>query len=854
MSRSMSLTLVIVLAGLVAGHAERSMEITGQVLDDKIQRVEGADVAIYELHGDDYYSPRKAKLLHPIIKTDHEGSFVFRVSAEPHCDIYAVARKEGLALGWDYLHREDRFFGRVNNKLCTILAKPYGLTGRLVNSEGEAVEGARVQVFIVKGRGGGFIYEPTEWFSVQTDAAGDFAFDNLPIDLTVTLHVEVPSCDITYIFPPQLFKGNACGGYYVDGDDIVLQLPPISTVHGQLIDRPTNRGVAGRELMLRPSESPDVEWRFRPCAIRTDTNGRFEIHGTPPGKHILRLVSPKTAPSIYVGKNVPIAVKQGMPIQTEVFVEKGIPLNIVVRDKETCAMLPDMHVFVDDRRHDEQDDVFIQETRTDATGVAHLFVPEGVFSICALGGNYNDVRNMEKVRVHITGPRTAPVEVFAKTLLPLVRGTVVDAQGRRAENVTITVGLGQRALTNQHGRFEGRQSPLYPSHLVVAQDARRDLAQATFFYDAHRQFRLKLKPGSSIRGRVTDEMGSGIAGARVSLALNCKRRGGVRDVHGTAHLPEIRADAQGYYQLDTLVPLRKSFSYLLSIQAPCFGGARHSLTEEMEPGEVVNLPDTKLRRTDAFITGIVVDQQGNPVPNKPVFAHTALGMSTHESTSTDEQGRFKFNRVLEGPVALQVGFGQGPDAAFVHAHTGDHVTVRLGDHFKDYISPLSLVGHALPDLASLEMAFDPGRIKSKKTLICFVDYTQSSSQNAIRSLNKWRLEFTRRNVEIVCIQVVPVAEGTLRAWRRQNRIGIPIDILPGGSWWQDRNQASTLKVSDKGKSILEQEWGVRSLPWTLLADKNGKIMATGFEIARIYMLVPEKAPSPRNPSRIRTRR
>ncbi len=140
MSRSLFLTLFL-WTGLFAGRASTPLEISVRVLDPNIQSLANAEVALYELHGDDYYSPRRAKLLHPIVQTDPKGSCTFLVSTQPYCDIYAVARKEGLALGWDYLHREDRFFGRVDNKLCIILAKPYGLTGRLVNSEREAVEG-----------------------------------------------------------------------------------------------------------------------------------------------------------------------------------------------------------------------------------------------------------------------------------------------------------------------------------------------------------------------------------------------------------------------------------------------------------------------------------------------------------------------------------------------------------------------------------------------------------------------------------------------------------------------------------------------------------------------------------------
>jgi protocatechuate 3,4-dioxygenase beta subunit len=854
MGRSRNLALVLVCTALAAGQSENSMEITGRVFDDQMRRVTDADVALYELHGDDCYSPRRAKLLHPVTRTDSEGGFVFRVSTEPHCDIYAVARKETMALGWDYLHREDSFFQRLEKKMSVVLAKPHTLAGRLVDSEGTPVEGARVQMCKGEGRGGGKVCEPLDWFSVKTDHAGKFLLRQLPIDLTVALHVHVPGFDIVHTFPHQGLGGNACGGYYPDGEEVVLQLPPVSTVRGRVIDRTTGRGLRGLDLMLRPIQDPDATWRFRPCAVTAGTQGRFEISGVPPGRHLLSLVSPKTDPSIYVGKNVVVRVKENKPAQTEIIAERGIPLDVTVRDKETGILLSDMKVFVDDREHPGQQDIFMREIPTEASGIARLFVPKGTFNICALGGNHNNVQNMEIVRVRIDGPRSAPVQVYARTLLPLVRGIVVDARGQPVENAVITVGLGQRVLTDKQGCFEGRQNPLYPSHLVIAQDEQQNLAEAAFFFNARRELRLVLKPTIEIQGRVTDENGHGIPGARVTLSLNCRRRGGARDVSGTAHLPVTLTEADGSYRLATLVPIQGGFSYMLDIIAPGFGGAFHTLEDSTQPGTSVTVPDMKLQRADASVSGVVLDPQGRTVAGKPVFAHSPQRLSSHDATSTDAQGRFKFNRMTDGHVTLQVGFGQGSDAAFVHAHSGDHVTIVLGEHFKDYLSPTSLAGRPLPDLASLEIAFDSRRTRNKKVLVCFVDYTQRRSQKAIRFVNDRLRDIAHRNIEVVCIQVTPIGEEALRDWKRDNKVRIPIEVLPGDKWWRENKKLSPLTNTERSRSLLKRRWGVRSLPWTLLADENGKIVATGFEIHRVYTLVPENKKSPMRLNRDRTRR
>ena len=248
----------------------------------------------------------------------------------------------------------------------------------------------------------------------------------------------------------------------------------------------------------------------------------------------------------------------------------------------------------------------------------------------------------------------------------------------------------------------------------------------------------------------------------------------------------------------------------------------------------------------------IVDQRNIPVVGKSVNIHSQIsGDLFHKSSSTDDQGQFKFNRLPEGPVTLQVGsYGGGLDAAFVWAHSGDHVRIKLGEHHRDYISPTSLVGKPLPDLSSLEIGLDPRRVKDKKTLVCFVDVTQYASQSAVKYLNKIRYDLEQRNIATVCVQVTPIDEEEFNAWKKDNKIRLPIASLPGDIWWKGRKELVDLNRPDDRLGILAEKWGVRSLPWMILTDENQTIMATGFEYARILQLVPEK----KTPIRLRSNR
>ena len=314
-------------------------------------------------------------------------------------------------------------------------------------------------------------------------------------------------------------------------------------------------------------------------------------------------------------------------------------------------------------------------------------------------------------------------------------------------------------------------------------------------------------------------------------------------MYGTAHLDTAgtRTDSEGYYRLETVMPLRSGFHYHLSFDATEFGPTRYTLEERMKPGEEVTIPDMKLVTLDAFISGVVLDENNNPVARKPVFVGSdSGGAHIGRGTSTDEQGRFKFNRIAEGPVTLQSGFGQGPDAAYIYAHSGDNVTIKLGNHFKNYMPPFSLVGSQLPDLRVLEMGFDYKGFKNKKNLVVFVDYTKRPSQIAIDLLKRRQLELRRSKIEVVCIQVAPVDEGDLAAWKKENKISFPIYILPGQSGRDDKNNPLILKQTPKIMNTLKQQWGVRSIPWTILTDENQKILATGLNIQRISAMVYEE--------------
>ena len=127
------------------------------------------------------------------------------------------------------------------------------------------------------------------------------------------------------------------------------------------------------------------------------------------------------------------------------------------------------------------------------------------------------------------------------------------------------------------------------------------------------------------------------------------------------------------------------------------------------------------------------------------------------------------------------------------------------------LGPTSLVGKALPDFAQFDVTLDSDAMKNKMLLICFWDMEQRPSRNAILTLNKRaQTLLDENNVYMVFIHAGSVEEQAFVSWLKQNQIQPPVG------------------VSITALPELGYTWGVQSLPWLILTDKNHIVRAEGF--------------------------
>ncbi len=124
--------------------------------------------------------------------------------------------------------------------------------------------------------------------------------------------------------------------------------------------------------------------------------------------------------------------------------------------------------------------------------------------------------------------------------------------------------------------------------------------------------------------------------------------------------------------------------------------------------------------------------------------------------------------------------------------------------------PPQLVGKVLPRFEDIAVELSPEGANNGKTLVCFWDVQQRPSRHCIMKLAEQAEDLARQNVTVVAVQASKVDAKVLNEWLKQYGIPLPVSMV--------QSDAETIKYS----------WGVRSLPWLILADRKGVVCAEGF--------------------------
>jgi len=131
-----------------------------------------------------------------------------------------------------------------------------------------------------------------------------------------------------------------------------------------------------------------------------------------------------------------------------------------------------------------------------------------------------------------------------------------------------------------------------------------------------------------------------------------------------------------------------------------------------------------------------------------------------------------------------------------------------------------LEGKPLPSLEGIHIDFTPQLALDKRILICFFDMQQRPSRHLLSQLVQQAGQLQEKGVSVIAVQGAAFDENKLKEWVKENGVSFPVGVVQG----------------DEEK--IRSAWGVKSLPWLILTDKEHVIQAEGLTIAELGAKLP----------------
>jgi hypothetical protein len=128
---------------------------------------------------------------------------------------------------------------------------------------------------------------------------------------------------------------------------------------------------------------------------------------------------------------------------------------------------------------------------------------------------------------------------------------------------------------------------------------------------------------------------------------------------------------------------------------------------------------------------------------------------------------------------------------------------------------IPLLDKPLPELKDIKIDILTVDKSNKMMLICFFDMDQRPSRNCLLQLSKRAQELKAKDVVVVAIHASKIDEDKLDDWVKENDIPFPVGVVQG----------------EEEKTRFT--WGVRSLPWLILTNKQHIVTAEGFSITEL---------------------
>ena len=172
----------------------------------------------------------------------------------------------------------------------------------------------------------------------------------------------------------------------------------------------------------------------------------------------------------------------------------------------------------------------------------------------------------------------------------------------------------------------------------------------------------------------------------------------------------------------------------------------------------------------------------------------------------EKEGAFKLDNIPNGtPVSY---FVDNMNETGIEFHWQDG---KIVPDVNDYLIQI-LTGRPLPCFNKIKTDFDLEQTVGKRIIVCFWDKDQRPSRNFIMQLAKQAKQLKQKGVAVVIVQASKVDEKKLNEWVKKNNIPFPVGMVQG----------------DQEK--IRMAWGVKSLPWLILTDREHQVVAEGITL------------------------
>ena len=334
--------------------------------------------------------------------------------------------------------------------------------------------------------------------------------------------------------------------------------------------------------------------------------------------------------------------------------------------------------------------------------------------------------------------------------------------------------------------------------------------------------------GEFVAGVVIDETDVPVAGVPVQVCCHKKARDGGRfsfTFSGNFDIFNAVTDEQGRFAIELeeegQYNLRFSPTHYAAMIAYDVPLGTNDLRVTLSKGGVVT------GRLLRFENGKKV-----PIPSADVkieqmdrSSYSHLGFDRDVKIITNSEGRFRFDHLQTKmrdfstsksehwqyiPRVWKISYGTtSKTIAFYDGTKIEDIELIVEP---DYTNPASLIGKSLPDFKQLTMTFEPRQAQGKVILVCFFDMNQRPSRNCIMQLAKQAEELRQKGVVLIAVQASKVDKSKLDQWVEKENIPITVGLIEG----------------DETKT--RYTWGVKSLPWLIVTDKEHIITAEGFSV------------------------